>query len=209
MVGIETATGLFLTALLLALVPGPDNIFVLTQSALHGRWAGLMATLGFSTGLIGHTLAVALGVAALFQQSLLAFSLLKFAGAGYLLYLAWRFLQVPAVDAKPGEKITPRPWMFYRRGIIMNLSNPKVLLFFLAFLPQFTDPTAGPLIWQLIIFGLLFMLATLLVFGSVALLADRLRPWLVQKPQAQRTLGYVAALIFVALAVRLMLTSPV
>jgi threonine/homoserine/homoserine lactone efflux protein len=209
LLGIETATTLFLTAVLLAMAPGPDNIFVLTQSALHGRRAGLMATLGFATGLIGHTLAVALGVAALFRQSALAFTLLKFLGAGYLLYLAWRFLQAGKVNTGAQERLPPRPWLFYRRGIVMNLSNPKVLLFFLAFLPQFTDPAAGPLIWQLILFGLLFILATLLVFGGVALLADRLRPWLARTPRAQRSIGYAAALIFAVLAIRLMLTTPV
>ncbi|MEJ2692221.1 MAG: LysE family transporter, partial [Candidatus Thiodiazotropha sp.] len=89
MIGIETGTGVFFAAVLLALVPGPDNLFVLTQSLLLGRWAGVTATLGFCTGLVVHTLAVALGVAALLRQSGMAFLILKFASAGYLLYLAW------------------------------------------------------------------------------------------------------------------------
>lgn len=207
MVSLDTAGGLFLTALLLALVPGPDNLFVLAQSALLGRWAGLMATFGFCTGLIGHTLAVAVGVAALFQQSPLAFALLKFVGAGYLLYLAWRFFRVPVFQAGRNETLAPRFWILYRRGIIMNLTNPKVLLFFLAFLPQFTDPSAGSLVVQLMIFGLLFILATLLVFGGLALAADGLRPWLANRPQVQRSIGYAAALIFVMLAIRLAFTS--
>lgn len=209
MIAIETAGGLFLTAVLLALVPGPDNLFVLTQSVLLGRWAGLMATLGFSTGLIVHTLGVALGVAALLQQSELAFTLLKFGGAGYLLYLAWRFLRAPAIETGEGDAAAPRPWMLYRRGIIMNVTNPKVSLFFLAFLPQFIEPSAGPVVGQLIVFGLLFILATLLVFGGVALLADRLRPWLRRKPRAQRLIQRTAAAIFVVLAARLLMTSPV
>lgn len=208
MVGIETLTGLFLTALLLALVPGPDNLFVLTQSVLSGRWAGLMATLGFSTGLIVHTLGVTLGVAALFRTSALAFGLLKLCGAGYLLYLAWRFLSAPAMTTgKPGVN-RPGPWMLYRRGIIMNVTNPKVSLFFLAFLPQFTDPDAGPVAWQLILFGLLFILATLLVFGGLALLAASVSPWLNRKPQVQRWIHRGAALIFLVLAIKLALTQP-
>lgn len=208
MIGIETAAGLFFTAVLLALVPGPDNLFVLTQSVLLGRWAGLMATLGFCTGLIVHTLGVALGVAALLQQSDLAFTLLKLAGAGYLLYLAWRFLRMPGIGDGGSELIPPRPWMLYRRGILMNVTNPKVSLFFLAFLPQFIDPAAGSVIGQLISFGLLFILATLLVFGTVALLAERVRPWLKRKPRAQRVIQSTAAVIFVVLALNLLMTAP-
>ncbi len=208
LIGIETAGGLFLTAVLLALVPGPDNLFVLTQSVLLGRWAGLMATLGFCTGLIVHTLGVALGVAALIRQSETAFLLLKLAGAGYLLYLAWRFLRAGAIEAGAGEAVVPRPWMLYRRGIIMNVTNPKVSLFFLAFLPQFADPAAGPLVGQLIAFGALFILATLLVFGGVALLADRLRPWLQHHPRAQPAIQRAAAFIFVILAIQLVMSAP-
>ncbi len=209
MVGIETLTGLFFTAVLLALAPGPDNLFVLTQSALLGRWAGLMATLGFCTGLIVHTLGVALGVAVLLRQSELAFTLLKLVGAGYLLYLAWRFLQAMGVEAGAAKAVVPRPWMLYRRGIIMNVTNPKVTLFFLAFLPQFTDPALGSVVAQLIVFGLLFILATLLVFGAVALLADSLRPWLGRHAQAQRWIRWTAAVVFIVLAVKLLMTSSV
>ncbi|MCU7812045.1 MAG: LysE family translocator [Candidatus Thiodiazotropha sp. (ex Notomyrtea botanica)] len=201
-------TGLFFTAVILALVPGPDNIFVLTQSVILGRWAGLMATLGFSTGLIFHTLAVTLGVAAIFQTSEVAFTLLKFCGAAYLLYLAWRFLQPSAIAAGQSGVVRPRPWMLYRRGVIMNVTNPKVSLFFLAFLPQFTDPQAGSVVWQMIVFGLLFILATLLVFGGLALLAGAISPWLTQKPERMRVINRVAALIFVVLAIRLILAQP-
>ncbi|MCU7851963.1 MAG: LysE family translocator [Candidatus Thiodiazotropha sp. (ex Monitilora ramsayi)] len=201
-------TGLFFTAVILALVPGPDNIFVLTQSVILGRWAGLMATLGFSTGLIFHTLAVTLGVAAIFQTSEVAFTLLKFCGAAYLLYLAWRFLQPSAIAAGQSGMTRARPWMLYRRGVIMNITNPKVSLFFLAFLPQFTDPQAGSVVWQMIVIGLLFIIATLLVFGGLALLAGAISPWLTQKPERMRVINRVAALIFVMLAIRLVLAQP-
>jgi threonine/homoserine/homoserine lactone efflux protein len=209
LIGLETLTGLFFTAVLLALVPGPDNLFVLTQSVLLGRWAGLMATLGFSTGLIFHTLAVTLGVAALFQTSLLAFTLLKFCGAAYLLYLAWRFLQARTMGGVQSGLGSPGPWMLYRRGIIMNVTNPKVTLFFLAFLPQFADPAVGRVAWQMIVFGLIFILATLLVFGGLALLAASVSPWLKRKPQAQSWIQRGAALIFVLLAIKLVLAQPV
>lgn len=203
MVGFETLTGLFLTAVVLALVPGPDNLFVLTQSALLGRRAGLMATFGFCTGLIVHTLGVTLGVAALLRASPLAFTLLKLCGAGYLIYLAWRFLGTSAISGELPGAGERGSWRLYRRGIIMNVTNPKVLLFFLALLPQFADPGAGPVAWQMLVFGLLFMAATLLVFGGLALLAAGLRPWLGGRPRVQFWIQRLAALIFLLLAIRL------
>jgi threonine/homoserine/homoserine lactone efflux protein len=209
LIGIEIGSGVFLAAALLALVPGPDNLFVLTQSLLLGRWAGVTATLGFCTGLMVHTFAVALGVAALLRQSGTAFLVLKFAGAGYLLYLAWRFLRAPAIGVGSAEAAAPRRWILYRRGIVMNVTNPKVSLFFLAFLPQFTDPSAGPVAVQLILFGLLFILATLLVFGGIALLADAIRPWLARNSQAQKVIERTAALVFVGLALKLVMTPMV
>jgi threonine/homoserine/homoserine lactone efflux protein len=201
-------TSLFATAVVLALVPGPDNIFVLTQSVVQGRWAGLAATLGFSTGLILHTLAVTLGVAAIFQTSQLAFTGLKLCGAAYLLYLAWCYLRVPTLRADASTDSDLNLWQYYRRGIIMNVTNPKVSLFFLAFLPQFTDPQAGSVVWQMIIFGLLFIIATLLVFGGLAIAAGAISPWLNSKPQFQRAIHWIAALIFILLAVRLILVQP-
>ena len=168
-----------------------------------------MATLGFSTGLIVHTLGVALGVAALIRQSALAFLLLKVAGAAYLLYLAWRFLHAAAIGTESSQAAPSGDWKIYRRGIVMNVTNPKVSLFFLAFLPQFIHQDAGPVFIQLISFGGLFILATLLVFGGIAMLADRLRPWLNRRPQAQKIIHRVAALIFVGLAIKLLLSAPV
>ena len=200
LIAIEAGTGMFFAAVLLALVPGPDNLFVLTQSVLLGRWAGVTATLGFCTGLVAHTVAVALGVAALLRQSGAAF---------YLLYLAWRFLRAPPIGLGNAEAAAPRRWVLYRRGVVMNLTNPKVSLFFLAFLPQFTDQRAGPVAVQLILFGLLFILATLLVFGAIALLADAIRPWLARHSQAQKVIARAAALVFAGLALKLALTPMV
>jgi threonine/homoserine/homoserine lactone efflux protein len=208
LVSLEIITSLFATAVVLALVPGPDNIFVLTQSVVQGRWAGLAATLGFSTGLIFHTLAVTLGVAAIFQTSQLAFTGLKLCGAAYLLYLAWRYLRMPTLKTDASTNTRLNHWQYYRRGIIMNVTNPKVSLFFLAFLPQFTDPQAGSVVWQMIVFGLLFIIATLLVFGGLAIAAGAISPWLNSKPQFQRAIHWIAALIFILLAVRLILVQP-
>ncbi|QJQ06376.1 LysE family translocator [Undibacterium piscinae] len=207
MIATETLLSFFGIALLLGVSPGPDNIFVLTQSALRGRLAGLIVTLGLCTGLLVHTAAVALGVAAIFQASALAFTLLKMTGAAYLLYLAWQALRAAPDKLAIGEASALKGWQFYRRGIVMNVTNPKVSIFFLAFLPQFVQPQLGSLPWQIAQLGAVFMLATLLVFGSVALLAGSLGRRLERSGRAQLIMNRVAGTVFIALAAKLMMTE--
>ena len=204
----HTTLTLFCTAsVLLALAPGPDNIFVLTQSAIKGRLVGLVVTLGLCTGLLVHTTAVALGVAALFQASALAFNLLKYAGAAYLLYLAWGAFRAGA-SALLDKADQETSWLrFYLRGIVMNVTNPKVSIFFLAFLPQFTNPAKGSLPLQLIMLGGVFILATLLVFGGIAVLAGWLGQQLRQSERAQLLLNKTAGVIFAGLALKLATAS--
>ena len=194
-------------SLLLGLTPGPDNLFVLMQSATQGRRAGLLVTLGLCTGLLGHTAAVALGLAALLAASPAAFGALKIAGAAYLLYLAWGAWHAPtAVQQGAAEAGTPNgsPWKLYGRGVLMNLSNPKVAIFFLALLPQFVQADAGPVHWQIAQLGALFMLATLIVFGGFAWVAAWLGGLLRGSARAQRWLNRVAATVFAGLAARLL-----
>ncbi|MDY0190508.1 MAG: LysE family translocator [Desulfuromonas sp.] len=196
-----------IAALLLGLAPGPDNLFVLTQSALRGRAAGLLVTLGLCTGLLGHSMAVAFGVAVIFQSSLLAFSLLKFVGAGYLAYLAWKAFRAAAVHngEAGGENISLA--RLYRRGIIMNITNPKVSIFFLAFLPQFADPAQGSITLQILLLGGVFILVTIVVFGAIALLAGTFGQWLIRSQQRQKVLHRLAGGVFLALALKLVCTE--
>lgn len=191
-------------SLALCLAPGPDNLFVLAQSSQHGARAGLLVTLGLCSGLVVHTALVALGVAVIFQTSPLAFTALKFMGAGYLLYLAMQSIKAagePASAAPVGSS------KLYARGVIMNLTNPKIAIFFLAFLPQFTDPSLGNVSAQILLLGAVFIAATLCVFGSVALLSGMLSSWLRESQRAQKILNYVASIVFVGLAVRLVLVE--
>ncbi|TRZ65155.1 MAG: LysE family translocator [Rhodocyclaceae bacterium] len=206
MIPLDTLAMFFAASLLLGLSPGPDNIFVLTQSALRGAVAGLIVTLGLSTGLVVHTTAVALGVAAIFQASVLAFTALKLIGAAYLVYLAWHAFRASAVGVtSEGNRdvgdITNG--QLYRRGIIMNVTNPKVSIFFLAFLPQFADPARGSLSLQMMLLGGVFIISTLLVFGGVALLAGTLGEWLKHSDKAQRVINRVAGTVFILLALKL------
>lgn len=197
-------------SLLLGLTPGPDNLFVLMQSATQGRRAGLLVTLGLCTGLLGHTAAVALGLAALLAASPAAFGALKLAGAAYLLYLAWGAWHAPAaVQAEDGAAQATRTsgWRLYGRGVVMNLSNPKVGIFFLAFLPQFVQTGAGPVALQVAWLGTVFMVATLLVFGGFAWFAGLVGGFFRRSARAQRVLNWLAGTVFVALAAKLVLAS--
>lgn len=190
-------------AFALALVPGPDNIFVLTQSALHGRIAGLIVTMGLASGLIFHTTAVALGVAVIFQTSQYAFSALKYAGAVYLLYLAWKSFRASSGQFSGNKTPAETAPKLFLRGLIMNITNPKITIFFLAFLPQFVDPENGSIVGQFYQLGGLMVLATLCVFGFVAIAAGFLGDWLKSSSSAQIWINRLSGLVFVSLAVKL------
>lgn len=202
---LETLSAFFATSVVLALTPGPDNLFVLTQSALHGRWAGWLITLGLCSGLLMHTTAVSLGVAAMVQASAFAFTILKLIGAAYLLYLAWQAFH--AGSAIQGKAVCEHGWRLYRRGVFMNITNPKVSIFFLAFLPQFADPVRGSLTPQLLWLGGAFIVATILVFGAIALAAGALGAWLQSSGRAQQIMNRVAGIIFTGLALQLAMTD--
>lgn len=203
MLSIETLITFFAASMLLGIAPGPDNIFVLTQSALFGRGSGLVVMFGLCTGLVVHSVVVALGVAVIFQTSALAFSALKYIGAGYLLYLAWQAFRAPADKISETSNGFINYRKLYFRGIFMNITNPKVSIFFLAFLPQFADPARRPVALQILLLGGLFIIATILVFGSIALLAGTLGQWLSRSDRIQKTLNKVAGTVFLGLAMKL------
>ena len=209
MPSIETLVAFFGVSVLLALTPGPDNIFVLLQSAQRGWRAGMCVVLGLCLGLVGHTAAVALGLAAVFAASGMAFTVLKVVGAAYLAWLAWGALRAPASvhEAPPGGAAAAGgnggALRMVGRGVVMNLTNPKVLVFFLAFLPQFADPAQGGMARQIMLLGLVFMLATLLVFGAIPCFSGAFGALLQRSARAQRLLNRVAGLVFLGLALRL------
>lgn len=205
MITLDTALTFFAVSSLLAITPGPDNIFVLTQSAVHGRLAGLLVVAGLCTGLIGHTLAVTAGLAAVVAASEHAFMAIKILGVIYLLYLA-----IQSFKASKNNNMASTTQInnmglakLYRRGIIMNLTNPKVSLFFLAFLPQFTYTQKGSIALQTISLGLLFILATIIIFGSIAMLSGLIGERLQRSPKAHSLVNKIAGAVFVGLALKL------
>lgn len=207
MPSIETLVAFFGVSVLLGLTPGPDNVFVLLQSAQRGWRAGMAVVVGLCMGLVVHTAAVALGLAAVFAASAVAFTVLKLCGAAYLAYLAWQALRAPADTAPEGAAEAasqpPSAARMVGRGMVMNLTNPKVLVFFLAFLPQFADPARGGMAQQLMVLGLVFMVSTLLVFGAIACFSGVFGAWLLRSARARQALNRVAGLVFLGLAARL------
>ncbi|MFO1280878.1 MAG: LysE family translocator [Burkholderiales bacterium] len=199
----ETIALFVAASVALALAPGPDNLFVLTLSALHGRLAGLLVTLGLCTGLIAHTALVALGVAAVLRTSALAFTLVKTIGAAYLLTLAWQSFRAAASSRPDSVGAAPGPGKLYVRGIVMNVTNPKVAIFFLAFLPQFADPQRGSPALQIVALGGLFIVSALAVFSAIAWAAGFLGEWMKRSPRAPLVMNRIAGVVFVILAARL------
>ncbi|NCB13352.1 MAG: LysE family translocator, partial [Erysipelotrichia bacterium] len=155
MLEIDSLIAFFTASILLALIPGPDNIYVLTQSIMQGKKAAFMIIFGLCTGLLFHTLMVVIGVSLIFQTSLFAFTLLKIVGATYLLYLAWQLFRSSNSKLKFSKNILVDYKKLYLKGIFMNITNPKVFIFFLAFFPQFTDEKIGNINLQILILGLL------------------------------------------------------
>jgi threonine/homoserine/homoserine lactone efflux protein len=200
---LETTVAFFGLSLLLGFTPGPDNIFVVMQTAANGRKAGFLVVLGLCTGLIAHTAAVALGLAAVFATSASAFVTLKYLGAAYLAYLAWQAFRAPVGEQERGVAEHVPLLQLYFRGLLMNLTNPKIVLFFLAFLPQFVDPALGSLALQVSWFGFIFILATLLSFGSIVYMGALFGKMLSSFASAKKLLNRAAAFTFLGLALRL------
>ncbi|WP_292757466.1 LysE family translocator [Methylophaga sp. UBA2689] len=201
---IEVYAVFIFTSALLALAPGPDNIFVLTQSALYGKRSGILITLGLCTGLVFHTCLVAFGVATIIQTSDWALSALKVIGALYLVYLAWQMLNSQTEDLS-GKDVVLSDTNLYLRGIVMNVTNPKVSIFFLAFLPQFASSNYGAITPQIILLGTIFGAVSLFIFSGISILASKLGDLLKRKPNAQVYLSRMTALIFVVLAFNLLM----
>ena len=203
---LETVIAFVLASVILSLVPGPDNIYVMTNSALKGWRVGFYTTLGLCTGLIGHTFLVAIGVSVIFQTSALAFNGLKIVGACYLIYLGWLSLQSKELNiSRTGKDNSNRS--YYITGVIMNLTNPKVALFFLVFLPQFINISKGSVTIQVVLLGLLFILSALCVFSSIAFLGSFLEGYLKKSSSVNKNINKLAALVYFALAINLFFVS--
>ena len=190
---------------LLAIAPGPDVIYVLTRGVSQGRRAGLAAALGFASGCIFHTVLAAVGVAALIRSSELAFDLVRYAGAAYLVWIGIQALRHSSSFSIEGASDAKALATIYKQSVIGNMLNPKVTLFFLAFLPQFVNAEAGNVGVQMALLGLVFMVVTIVVFGAVAIFAAMIGDWVRRKPAIGQRLNVFAGLTFIALGIRVAL----
>jgi threonine/homoserine/homoserine lactone efflux protein len=200
---------LFVAASLVVIVaPGPDNVYVLTRGVAQGREVALASAWGMCSGLLFHTTLAALGLSAILAQSALAFSVVKYAGAAYLIYLGLRALLskeefVPSAEAVPVANLRS----FFLRGLTMNLLNPKVAVFFLAFLPQFASPASDGAALRLLALGLVFALLSVIVFSALALFSGVLGDRLNKTARLANVLQWLTGCVLIGLGVRLALSG--
>ncbi|SMO53542.1 LysE family translocator [Ruegeria faecimaris] len=199
---IETVTLLAFipAALALNLTPGADMMFCFGQGLRKGARPALAASAGISAGSMVHVLLAGLGFGAAVSTLPWLFDVIRWLGVAYLLYLAWRSIQNGAV---PAEALAHSGKLAFRDGLLVNLTNPKVILFVLAFIPQFVDPALGPILPQFLTLGLIIAVGGFVVNGMVGMFAGGAGRVLVSNPRASRFMGWVTGGIFTALAIRL------
>lgn len=208
----DTNLALFVAASLAVIVaPGPDNIYVLTRGIAQGRKVALASAWGMCSGLLFHTTLAAVGLSAILARSAGALSLVKFIGAAYLVYLGIRALLSREEFSPSVEKIfTVKLRNFFLQGLTMNLLNPKVAVFFMAFLPQFVSPsvgTAGGAALRLVALGLVFALLSVVIFSAIALFSGVVGDRLSRNPRFATALQWSTAFVLVGLGVRLALSG--
>ena len=197
---------IFLGATLaLNLTPGPDMLYVIARSVAEGRRAGIASAFGIAGGTMVHTLAVVLGLSSLLLAVPFTYDAVRFGGAAYLVYIGLRALIRPSAPGD-GPSVEPAsPWVIFRQGVVTNVLNPKVALFFLAFLPQFADPARGNVPGQLLLLGVLFNVSATLVNLAVAFVASRAGRWGRARMGNSALLQRLTGVVFVGLGVRLAL----
>lgn len=195
-------------SLFLILAPGPDTILVLTRGITMGRRAATISAVGASVGLLCHSLFAAAGLSAIVQQSSTAFAIVKYVGAAYLLFLGFRSLRSPGetVVAQTGAPNMGRGRIF-AQGLFTNVLNPKVAIFFLAYLPQFASERSGHLALQLMALGLLFAILAWVILMALAWFSGKTGDWIRQRPSMTRLIDRLTGIVFIGLGFRLALTK--
>jgi threonine/homoserine/homoserine lactone efflux protein len=197
---------LFLVAsALLTIAPGPDIVYVLTRGISQGPRAGVAAALGFATGCIFHTVLAAVGIAAVIRSSDVAFNAVRYAGAAYLVWIGIQALRHRSSFSVEGARDAKALATIYKQSVVGNMMNPKVTLFFLAFLPQFVNMQAGHVGLQMALLGAIFMIQTVVIFGAVAFFSGWLGAWIRKKPAIGQRLNIFAGITFIALGIRVAL----
>jgi threonine/homoserine/homoserine lactone efflux protein len=204
-VNFEILWGFALATASLAVFPGPDNIYVLTQSIANGKKYGLATTAGLISGCLVHTTLLAFGVSAIISVNPSLFFTIKLFGAFYLFYLAFRVLRSEAkISIETVDKPKKTLWQLYRQGFVMNVLNPKVTIFFLAFFPGFLFSTFLSTTLQFYVLGVLFMLISFLIFSAIAIMAGAISGYLQKHPKAPLFLKWLQILVFTGIGLYLL-----
>ena len=193
-----------ISSIALIVAPGPDVIFLITHSLQHGLRVGLAIALGLAGGNLVHTLVVALGVATVLQSNDGALIAIQYIGAAYLLYLAYRAI-TPSNSSREAERKTYKSYRsFFMRGLLMNVLNPKVALFFLAFLPQFIPQGTQQAPQLMILLGFIFTSLVIVVFCSIATITAQLKQRTLLKSFNHRFFNWLSATVFIAISLHLL-----
>lgn len=204
----SSAMVLFLAAtVMLNLTPGPDMLYVIATSVGGGRKVGVAAALGIGGGTIVHTCAAAIGLSALLMSSATLYDAVRYAGAAYLIYLGVRSFTSKSARIGAFTRGQASAWATFRQGIATNVLNPKVAIFFLAFLPQFVDPSRGSAGWQFVLLGTIFNISGTTVNTGVALISGRVGESLRSRPTVARLQQWFTGSVFMALGARLALAG--
>ena len=191
----------FFASLALIVVPGPAVLYIVTRSVDQGRTAGLASAAGIATGGLVHVAAAALGLSALLASSAVAFSALKYLGAAYLIFLGIRTLLTRPDPAREATRSQRTLSNLFSQGVVVQALNPKVALFFLAFLPQFVDPARGDVLAQTLLLGAMFVVLGLCSDSLYAVVAGSAGDWLKRQPAWVSAQRYVAGSVFIGLGV--------
>jgi threonine/homoserine/homoserine lactone efflux protein len=205
MLGIQEFQLFLLACIMLNLTPGQDTLYILGRSAAQGKQAGMLSALGILTGILIHTLLAATGLSVILATSAPAFTVVKFAGAAYLIWLGIGFLtKAGGRSGQPEPPATlPAPWALFRQGVLTNALNPKVALFFVSFLPQFVSRQAQPVFAPLLLLGLIFLLTSSIWFLVLVNAASRLSAGLRDRAALGDLLKKLTGGLFIGLGIRL------
>ena len=192
----------FVTTLFVVIAPGPGMLFVISRSIAGGRRAGIVSALGTSTGIAVHILAAGFGLSLILFATETGFIIMKWVGGLYLIFLAWKaFTHRQPLTLESGNDTghTSNFW----QGLLVNALNPKVALFFIAFIPQFVNPVSGSVTAQMMVLGTIFMLLTVMIFSAYGILAAIIRRWLIERPRVNRLIDWATGSLFVFLGIRM------
>lgn len=208
MPAVSTVALFLLAALVLLITPGPAVMYIVARSMAQGKRAGLASVLGVQLASLSHVTAATLGLSALLATSALAFSVVKYLGAAYLISLGVRTLLAREDDHRAADPAPRRLSQLLAQGFLVNLLNPKTTLFFFAFLPQFVDPARGAVAGQILLLGALFVVLAFCTDGSYALLASRAGQWLKRRARFGRVQRYITGSVYIGLGMTAAFAGP-